>query len=74
MVRVNEYGLVILDIMLPEKDGIRVCTELRKKRIDTPILMLTARDSIQDKILGFDSGADDYLTKPFSFEELLARV
>jgi DNA-binding response OmpR family regulator len=66
--------LIILDIMLPEKDGVRVCTDLRKKKIDTPILMLTARDSIQDRILGLDSGADDYLTKPFAFEELLARV
>jgi two-component system copper resistance phosphate regulon response regulator CusR len=74
MAQVYDYDLIILDIMLPEKDGVRVCTDLRKKKIDTPILMLTARDSIQDRILGLDSGADDYLTKPFAFEELLARV
>ena len=74
MAQVNDYDLVILDIMLPCKDGVRVCTELRKKKIDTPILMLTARDSIQDKIFGLDAGADDYVTKPFAFEELLARV
>jgi len=74
MAQVNDYDLVILDIMLPGKDGVRVCTELRKKKIDTPILMLTARDSIQDKIFGLDAGADDYVTKPFAFEELLARV
>ena len=74
MAQVNDYDLVILDIMLPGKDGVRVCTELRKKKIDTPILMLTALDSIQDKIFGLDAGADDYVTKPFAFEELLARV
>lgn len=70
----NDYDLVILDIMLPGKDGIFICKEIRKNGIKTPILMLTARDSVADKIQGLDSGADDYITKPFCFEEFLARV
>lgn len=70
----SEYDLIILDIMLPKKDGIQICKSLREKRIDTPILMLTAKDSIDDKIKGLNIGADDYLTKPFSFDELLARI
>ena len=70
----NTYDLIILDIMLPDKDGITVCRELRDKKIDVPLLMLTARDAVKDKVLGLDAGADDYLTKPFSFEEFLARV
>jgi DNA-binding response OmpR family regulator len=68
------YDLIILDIMLPKKDGITVCRELRNKRINTPILMLTARDSVEDRVKGLDSGADDYLIKPFAFSELLART
>ena len=68
------YDVIILDIMLPGKDGFEVCRELRKKAILTPILMLTARDSLEDKITGLTEGADDYLTKPFSFQELLARI
>lgn len=71
---INEYDLIILDVMLPEKNGISLCRDLRKKKNFTPILMLTARDSINDKVQGLDSGADDYLTKPFAFEEFLARV
>jgi len=71
---VNTYDLIILDIMLPLKDGISICREIRKKKNDVPILMLTARDDLEDKIAGLDSGADDYLTKPFAFGELLARV
>lgn len=71
---INQYDLIILDIMLPYRDGISVCKELHSKKIDAPILMLTARDSVDDKVRGLDSGADDYLTKPFAFEELLARV
>ena len=70
----NPYDLIILDIMIPGRDGIDVCRKLRKGNIDAPILMLTARDDVQDKISGLDAGADDYLTKPFSFPELLARV
>jgi len=68
------FDLIILDIMIPGKDGIAVCRHLRKNLIDTPVLMLTARNDVEDKISGLDAGADDYLTKPFSFPELLARV
>lgn len=68
------YDLIILDIMLPKKDGIEVCQELRFKRINTPILMLTAKDAVEDRVRGLDVGADDYLIKPFSFDELLARI
>ena len=68
------YDLIILDIMLPEMDGITICKELRKNNIHFPILMLTAKGRIEDKIVGLDAGADDYMTKPFSFDELLARV
>lgn len=71
---VNPYDLIILDILLPIKDGISVCKELRDKKIDAPILMLTAKDTLKDKVLCFNCGADDYLTKPFAFKELLARV
>ncbi len=68
------YDLIILDLMLPKMNGIEICKILRKNKIDVPVLMLTARDAIEDKIEGFDSGTDDYLTKPFAFEELLARI
>lgn len=71
---INRYDAVILDVMLPVKDGFAVCRELRADGIKTPILMLTARDAIDDKIFGLDFGADDYLTKPFEFRELLARL
>lgn len=71
---VNEYDLILLDIMLPIKDGISVCKSLRESNIQTPIIMLTAKDSIEDKIKGLDIGANDYLAKPFSFAELLARI
>ena len=74
LAEINVYDLIILDIMLPIKDGLSICKELRSKKIDTPILMLTARDRVEDKVLGLDLGADDYLAKPFAFEELLARV
>ncbi len=70
----NEFDLMILDILLPKKDGVTLVKELRAKRITTPVLMLTAKGSVEDKVEGLDSGADDYLTKPFSFSELLARV
>jgi DNA-binding response OmpR family regulator len=70
----EEYDLLILDIMLPYLDGISLLKEIRKEKIDTPILMLTAKDRIEDKVDGLDSGADDYLSKPFAFDELLARV
>ena len=71
---INPYDLIILDIMLPGKDGFFICREVRKKNVAVPILMLTARDKVEDKITGLDSGADDYLTKPFEFAEFLARV
>jgi len=71
---VNEYDLIILDIMLPKKSGIEVLEELREWEDQTPVLFLTARDSIEDKVKGLNLGADDYLTKPFAFEELLARI
>jgi len=71
---VNPYDLIILDIMMPKKDGIEMCRELRSKRVNTPILMLTARDAVEDRVRGLDAGADDYMVKPFSFNELLARV
>lgn len=74
LAEVNTYDLVIVDIMLPKKDGISLCREMRSKKIDVPILMLTAKDKVGDKVLGLDSGADDYLTKPFAFEEFLARI
>jgi heavy metal response regulator len=74
LAEINPYDLIILDIMLPGKDGFAICQELRRQNNDVPILMLTARDDVGDKIYGLDSGADDYLTKPFAFGEFLARV
>jgi DNA-binding response OmpR family regulator len=70
----NIYDIIILDVMLPGKDGFQVCQALRNKRIRTPILMLTARDALEDRVLGLDSGADDYLVKPFEVDELRARI
>ncbi|MDI6765396.1 MAG: heavy metal response regulator transcription factor [Bacteroidota bacterium] len=70
----GNYDLIVLDILLPKRDGISVLKELHAKHINTPVLLLTAKSSVEDKVEGLDSGADDYLTKPFSFEELLARV
>ncbi|MBI5057438.1 MAG: response regulator transcription factor [Nitrospirae bacterium] len=70
----EKYDMVILDLMLPKIDGISLCRKLREEKILTPILILTARDTVKDKVQGLDSGADDYLTKPFAFEELLARI
>lgn len=70
----NRYELIILDIMLPKMDGIEVCTYLRQNNVDTPILMLTAKGEENDKIVGLESGADDYLTKPFSPKEVIARI
>jgi len=70
----ENYDLIILDLILPRKSGIEVLKELRQMRLNTPILILSAKDSVDDRVLGLDSGADDYLTKPFAFSELLARV
>jgi two-component system copper resistance phosphate regulon response regulator CusR len=71
---INDYDLIILDVMLPRKNGFDVCKALRAAGAKSPILMLTARDAVDDRVKGLDSGADDYLTKPFDFKELLARL
>src|SRR5580700_1469737 len=71
---INEYDLIILDVMIPPPDGFEVCRRLRKAGRRMPILMLTARDAVEDRVRGLDHGADDYLTKPFEFRELLARL
>jgi len=68
------YDVIVLDLMLPRLDGMELCRRLRARRVATAILMLTARDAVDDRVLGLDAGADDYLTKPFAFRELLARV
>jgi len=70
----RQFDLFILDVMLPGINGIDLCTRIRERGIQTPILMLTAKDSVKDKVTGLNSGADDYMTKPFSFEEFLARI
>jgi two-component system, OmpR family, response regulator len=74
MARATPYDAIVLDVMLPGADGFAVCRKLRESGVWSPILMLTARDGVQDRVTGLDSGADDYLTKPFSFAELLARL
>ena len=74
MARATPYDAIVLDLMLPGRDGLEVCRSLRESGVWSPILMLTARDGIEDKVSGLDSGADDYLSKPFSFAELLARL
>jgi len=74
LAEMTAYDAIILDIMLPKKDGLQVCHELRNNRINVPILMLTARDTVDDRVLGLDSGADDYLVKPFAIQELRARL
>jgi len=71
---VNEYDAIVLDIGLPRTDGLEVCRTLRARGVRVPILMLTARDAVRDRVTGLDAGADDYLVKPFDFEELLARL
>lgn len=74
--RVNAemFDLLVLDLMLPGRDGIEILTTLRKRGLQTPVLILTAKDAVEDRVLGLDSGADDYLVKPFAFPELLARI
>jgi two-component system OmpR family response regulator len=74
MARATPYDAIVLDVMLPGRDGLAVCRELRAGGVWSPILMLTARDGVEDRVSGLDGGADDYLTKPFSFSELLARL
>jgi DNA-binding response OmpR family regulator len=70
----DDYDVILLDLMLPGIDGFEVCRRLRQQRVDTPVLVITARDAVADRVTGLDAGADDYLVKPFEFEELLARV
>ena len=74
LAELTPYDAIILDIMLPKQDGLEVCRNLRRQRIRTPILLLTARDAVEDRVKGLDSGADDYLIKPFSLDELCARL
>lgn len=74
LAKTESYELIILDVVLPNVSGIDICLEVRKQDIDTPILMLTTKTEVKDKVKGLDSGADDYLSKPFSFDELLARI
>ena len=74
MALMSVYDVIILDVMLPGKDGISICKDLRNQRVKTPIIMLTARDALSDRVQGLDSGADDYLVKPFELEELRARL
>jgi len=73
-VETGSYDLIILDIMMPKTDGLEMCRSLRKKQVNIPLLMLTAKDTVEDRVTGLDMGADDYLVKPFAFPELLARV
>src|ERR1051325_8912847 len=74
MAAATEDDAIVLDVMLPRRDGLSTCRELRSRGIWTPVLMLTARDTVEDRVHGLDTGADDYLVKPFSFSELLARL
>jgi DNA-binding response OmpR family regulator len=74
LAHVNEYDVILLDVMLPKKNGFQIATELRREGRSTPILMLTSRDAVEDVVRGLDAGADDYLAKPFDYDELLARV
>ena len=74
MLSQREYDLIILDIMMPKKDGLSVLKEMRRKKDSTPVILLTAKDSVEDRVAGLDAGANDYLVKPFSFEELMARL
>ena len=71
---IAEYDVIVLDVMLPDQDGLAVCAELRRRGWRAPVLMVTARDAVEDRVAGLDSGADDYLIKPFAFAELLARI
>jgi len=74
LAKLYDYDLILLDLMLPDRDGIEVCRNLRRRKVATPIIMLTALSAVEEKIDGLDAGADDYITKPFQFEELLARI
>src|SRR5436190_12904937 len=73
-INTEKFDIVLLDLMLPGRDGLQILTSIRKRGLDTPVLLLTARDSLEDRVTGLNSGADDYLVKPFAFAELLARI
>jgi len=73
-VNTEKFDLILLDLMLPGRDGLQILTTIRKRGLETPVLLLTARDTLEDRVTGLNSGADDYLVKPFAFEELLARI
>src|SRR6187401_3176111 len=73
-VNTERFDLILLDLMLPGRDGLQILTTIRKRGLETPVLLLTARDSLEDRVTGLNSGADDYLVKPFAFAELLARI
>ncbi|HVU62350.1 MAG TPA: response regulator, partial [Phycisphaerales bacterium] len=70
----QQYDIIVLDLMLPDRDGLEICRNLRRRKVATPLIMLTALGSTEDKVAGLDAGADDFLPKPFKFEELLARI
>jgi len=74
MASVNTYAVIVLDWLLPDREGVAVCRDLRQRGVSTPILMLTARDALEDRVTGLDAGADDYLIKPYGFSELMARI
>lgn len=74
MASVNTYAVIVLDWLLPDREGVAVCRDLRRRGVSTPILMLTARDALEDRVTGLDAGADDYLIKPYGFSELMARI
>lgn len=74
LARLNNYDVIVLDVMMPKRNGLEVCRNLRAAKVETPIIFLTAKDAIEDKITGLDTGGDDYLVKPFSFDELTARI
>lgn len=74
LARVHPYDVILLDVMLPKQDGFETCRHLRAWEVQTPVLFLTARDAVEDKVIGLDLGADDYMAKPFSFDELMARI
>jgi heavy metal response regulator len=74
LAKANEYDIILLDLLLPKMDGLALCRHLKEEDIRTPIIMITAKDAVRDKVTGLDAGADDYITKPFAFEELLARM
>src|ERR1051325_1390754 len=73
-INTEQFDIILLDVMLPGRDGLQILTSIRKHGIATPVLLLTARDTLEDRVAGLNSGADDYLIKPFAFEELLARI